>query len=340
MADSTPISISKKHKSFSRLISYALLIAYILCFPCASYAQKTIVTIPKATIFNFWRIVCMGAHAAVEDSDVKLIWRGPRVENKPSAQQHLLEYYIDQKVDAIVLAPMDRKSLNPSIEKAAKAGIKIVIVDSPVTTDSIDCFIATDNYKAGAMGAELMVSKLNSAGPILVVGHSPDNGSCALREKGFIDRMQDLSPGRTIITIHMLDGSERETRLSTKEILENTLCIAGVFTTNEATSDGVLHVMQDRNGPHIPFIAFDYNQKLLEGVRNKQIEALITQRPYALGFFGVRSAIELLNGKKVSKQMESPVTIITNNNIDEARALRCLRKISIQEKAACPICFN
>ncbi|GKT29124.1 substrate-binding domain-containing protein, partial [Aduncisulcus paluster] len=192
---------------------------------------------------------------------------------KPRAQQHLLEYYIEQKVDAIVLAPMDRKTLNPYLEKASKAGIKIVIVDSPVTTDSIDCFIATDNYKAGAMGAELMVSKLNSAGPILVVGHSPDN------------------------------GSERETRISTEEILKNTPCIAGVFTTNEATSDGVLHVMQDRNGTHIPFIAFDYNQKLLEGVRNKQIEALITQRPYALGFFGVRSAIELLNGKKVSKQM-------------------------------------
>ena len=339
MKDSSSISQSGQHTILCRIIVSLLLAAYILCCPSASYAQKTIVTIPKATILNFWRVVCMGAHAAIEDSDINLIWRGSRVENKPNAQKHLLEYYIDQKVDAIVLAPMDRKSLNPAIEKAVKAGIKVIIIDAPVTTDVIDSYIATDNYKAGSLGADLLAAKLAESGPVLVVGHSPDNGSCALREQGFIDRMQNLSPGRTIISIHMRDGSERETRRSTEELLKNTPCIAGIFTTNEATSDGVLHTMNARNGS-IPFVAFDYNHKLLKGVREKKIEALITQRPYAMGFFGVRAAIELLEGKKVSKQMESPVTVINTENIDEAETLRCLRKVPTEEKAKCPICFN
>lgn len=282
----------------------------------------------------------MGAHAAVDDPEVRLIWRGSRVENKSNAQQHLLEYYINQKVDAIVLAPMDRKKLNPYIEKAVKAGIKVVIIGSPVTTDIIDSYIATDNYKAGELGADLLNEKLSHPGPILVLGHSPDNGSCALREKGFINKMQQISPGRTIISIHMQDGSERETRISTEEILRDTPGINGIFTTNEATSDGVLHTLNGRNGPHIPFIAFDYNRKLLSGIRNNKIDALITQKPYALGFFGIRTAIELLAGKKVAKQMESPITVITSENIEEAETLRCLRKMSAKEKQQCPICFN
>lgn len=334
------IATLNKQALFYRITIILLLATYIVCCPCASHAQKTIVAIPKATILNFWRIVCVGAHQAIDDPEIKLIWRGSRVENKPEAQQHLLEYYIEHDVDAIVLAPTDLKELNPYIEKATKAGIKVVLIDSPATTDSYDSYIATDNYKAGEIAAELLFKRLTKPGPVLIIGNSPDNGSCALREQGFIDKMQELSPGRSIISIHMRDGSEREARIATEELMINNPDLTGVFAVSEATTGGALHTLTNHDESRIPFIGFDYNQKLIDAVGDGKIDALITQRPYAMGFFGVRTAIELLEGKEVPRTMESPVTIITRDNHENAMTLRCLRKIPDTEKADCPICFN
>ncbi|NDV21406.1 substrate-binding domain-containing protein [Desulfovibrio sp. JC022] len=313
----------------------------MLCSPCASHAQKTIVAIPKATILNFWKIVCTGAHEAAKGQDINLIWRGPRVENKSKAQQYLLEYYTEQNVDAIVIAPADKTALNKHIDKAVDAGIIVVVIDSPTTTDSPHSYIATNNYKAGEQGAELLLQNVTTKGPLLLIGHAATNGATFLRENGFINKTSELSPGRTIIRLHIKDGSERATRIATEEILKTMPNIAGIFAVNEPTSDGMLNILEKQVELNIPFVGFDYNKRLLQGIKENKIQALITQKPYAMGYFGVKAAIDLLNGKKNPKQMESPTTtIITKDNLELSLSLRCLRKLSEEEKSNCPICFN
>ena len=333
--------LARPEQHHIRNILITLLITFsMLCFPSISIAQKTIVVIPKATILHYWKNVCAGAHAAVKNTDVDLIGRGSRIEEKLDAQTHLLEFYTDKKVDAIVLAPVDKERLNPYIEKAAKAGIKVVIIDSPVTTKAPHAYIATENYKSGQTGAELLIEDVIDKGPLLLIGHSPDNGASYLREQGFIDKINELAPGRSIIRLHMSSGSEREVRIAVKKILDTIPTIAGIFAVNEPTSDGVLHVLNNHSYQAIPFVAYDYNQYLLQGVREGKVKALITQKPYAIGFFGVRAALDLLAGKETPKTMYSPVTIITPENIEISLSLKCLREIKENEKEDCAICFN
>ncbi len=322
------------------LLTAILLTFYMLCYPTTSNAQKTVVVIPKATIMHFWKIICLGAHKAVQGEDVNLIWRGPRVENKADAQIHLLKFYTEKKVDAIVIAPSDKERLNPYLEKAVKAGIKVVIIDSPVTSKAPHAYIATDNYKSGTIGAELLAKKVSQKGPLLLIGHKPENGASYLREQGFINRINELIPGRSIIRMHMKDGSERETRIVVEEILTAMPSIAGIFSVNEPTSDGVLHVLKKHADIKIPFVAFDYNKNLEKGVKEGKICALITQKPYTMGFLGVKTAMDLLSGKKVIKKMESPVTVITSENMDRSDIITGLHKMTVKERSDCPICFN
>ncbi|NDV25199.1 substrate-binding domain-containing protein [Desulfovibrio sp. JC010] len=323
-----------------RFSAALFLVAYLLCSPAIGHAQKTIVVIPKATILNFWKILCVGAHDAIKGQDINLIWRGPRVENKSKAQQHLLKFYTDKKVEAIVIAPADKEKLNQDIEEAVQAGIKVVIIDSPVTTTAPQTYIATDNYKAGELGAQMLAGKIKSTGPILLIGHTPENGASFLREKGFIDRINELLPGQSVIRLHMENGSERETRIAAGEILNALPSIAGIFAVNEPTSDGVLHVLSKHPDISIPFIAFDNNKNLVQGIKDGKVSGLIAQKPYALGFFGVNAAIDLIDGKKVGRTMESPVTVITQDNVNISSTLKCLQKMTEREKAVCPICFN
>lgn len=96
-----------------------MLSGFINPLQASAAKQYTIAVIPKATLMHYWKIVCVGAHAAIRDSNATIIWRGPRVENKLSAQQYLVKFYADKKVDAIVIAPTHKDKLNESIKNAA-----------------------------------------------------------------------------------------------------------------------------------------------------------------------------------------------------------------------------
>lgn len=322
------------------IILLIMLSGFINPLQASAAKQYTIAVIPKATLMHYWKIVCVGAHAAIRDSNATIIWRGPRVENKLSAQQYLVKFYADKKVDAIVIAPTHKDKLNESIKNAVSAGIKVVIIDSLVTGGNAHCSIATDNYKAGRLGAELLLDRIKKKGPILLMGNTPDSSSISRREQGFIDTLNELSPGRTVIRVNILEGTRKESELAARDILTTTPSIAGIFAVNEVSSEGVLRILDKKKISGKTFIGFDFSQKLLAGLESGKIDALITQKPFALGYTGVRTALELLKGQKVVRKMESPVKVITKENYHFTKHLRCLRDFTEEEKKECPMCFN
>ncbi|WP_320170791.1 substrate-binding domain-containing protein [Maridesulfovibrio sp.] len=296
--------------------------------------------IPKATLPHFWRTVCMGAHTAVSDSNTRIIWRGPRVENKSDAQKHLIEFYTAKHVDAMVIAPAHKNRLNESIDKAIKAGIKVVIVDSRTSANRQDSLIATDNYQAGRIGAKILLEKTKGKGSLLLMGNVPDNGSISDREQGFIDAVHELSPGTTVIKLNTQEGTRMEAQLAAEEILQSSIPLSGIFSDSEVSSEGVLYALKKLGITGIPFVAFDYTEELLSALKTGLVDVVIAQTPFAMGYMGVRTAMELLEGKEVPATMKCPIKILTRENIDRNEILRCLRKADEEEKAACPICFN
>src|SRR5438034_383802 len=110
----------------------------------------TIAVIPKGTTHIFWQSVHAGANKAGEEFGYQIYWNGPERETDRERQIQIIEDFIVQKVDGIVLAPLDRKALIPSVEKLANLKIPCAIIDSGIDTDKYICFAATDNYQGGA----------------------------------------------------------------------------------------------------------------------------------------------------------------------------------------------
>ena len=124
--------------------------------------KKTIAVIPKSQAHIFWQTVHAGAIAAGLDLGVKILWKAPTTEIDYNEQVRIVEDFITQKVDGIVLAPTDRKALVPYIERAAKEGIPLTIFDSGADTSQYVSFVATDNYQGGVMAAERMAEILGA----------------------------------------------------------------------------------------------------------------------------------------------------------------------------------
>jgi ribose transport system substrate-binding protein len=126
----------------------------------AGEGKKVIAVIPKSQAHIFWQTVHAGAVAAGQDRGVTVLWKAPTTETDYSQQIGILEDFITQRVDGIVLAPTDRVALVPYIERAAKEGIPLTIFDSGADTEQYVSFVATDNYQGGVMAAERMAEIL------------------------------------------------------------------------------------------------------------------------------------------------------------------------------------
>src|SRR5262249_30262596 len=74
--------------------------------------------------------------------------------------QAQLENYIVQKVDAIVVCPVDSKGIGPAIQKANQAGIPVFTADIKAQGGAIVSQIASDNVAGGRLAAEYVAKLL------------------------------------------------------------------------------------------------------------------------------------------------------------------------------------
>lgn len=86
-----------------------------------------------------------------------------------SVQISQIEYFIEKKVDAIVIVATDCESLSDVIAKAKKAGIKVVSYDRLISNADTDLYISFDNYKVGQLMGKAIISQIGRHGDIMMV---------------------------------------------------------------------------------------------------------------------------------------------------------------------------
>ena len=85
------------------------------------------------------------------------------------AQIAHIEYFIEKKVDAIVVVATDCDALKESVAKAKKAGIKVISYDRLISNSDTDLYISFDNEKVGELMGAAIISQIGRTGDILMV---------------------------------------------------------------------------------------------------------------------------------------------------------------------------
>ncbi len=285
----------------------------------------TIAVVPKGTTHEFWKTIHAGAIQAAQEltangDTVRIIWKGPLREDDREQQVQVVEGFTSQGVSGIVLAPLDNRALVRPVEEAKAAGVPTVIFDSGLESDQIVSFVATDNYKGGELCAERLGSLLGGKGKVLLLRYQEGSASTTEREKGFSDKMKSAYPGITLVSSDQYAGATRETAKRTSENLLNRYGneLAGIFTPNESSTDGMLLALQDiAKAGKIRIVGFDASKSLLDAMRAKQLDGVAVQNPMKMGYLGVKTMVAHLKGQPVEKRIDTGVSLVTPENMDE-----------------------
>ena len=309
------------------LAVFATALCIAACSKSGSRANGlTIAVIPKGTTHEFWKSIHAGAVQASQElsaqgQPVTIIWKGPLREDDREQQVQVVEGFLSQGVQGIVLAPLDNVALVRPVEEARRAGVPTVIIDSGLETDSTVSFVATDNYKGGQMAAERLGVLLNNRGAVLLLRYAEGSASTTERERGFLDQLKAKYPGIRVVSSDQYAGPTRETAKRASENLLNRFGsgLQGIFTVNESSTIGMLLALQDIGlAGKIRFVGFDASAILLDAIKARQLDGIVVQNPMRMGYLGVKTMADYLRGKPVERRIDTGVMLVTGANLDSA----------------------
>lgn len=284
-----------------------------------------IAVIPKAVGFDYWETVHAGAEAAAKDlGNVNIIWKGTSAETDINGQISMIEDFINQHVDALVVAATDAKALVPVLQQAQKSGIKVITIDSGTDPQVSDSFVATDNVHAAAEAADEMNKLLGGKGDVALIPFVPGAATSNEREQGFKDELKKY-PGLHLVATEYSQSDYNKALSVTEDILTSHPNLAGIFAANEPGALGAAQAVKERGlQGKVKIIGFDAAPNEIQALQDGTIQALIVQNPYKIGYDGVEEAVADLEGKSVDKHVDTGATVVTKDNMNDPEIQKLL----------------
>lgn len=299
-----------------------LLVAVGLLRRGGGEAPRRIGVVPKETASVYWEGVRQGALKAGAEEKYEILWNGPEIETDCERQIQIVEDMIAQKVAGIVLAPSNRKALVPAVEKTYARNIPCVIVDSSVETDKYLSYMATDNRKGGVLAARRIGEILGGKGKILVVAWTPNSASTDARIEGFRETLAKEFPGIEIVDTQFPNPPTMDkARDVTQDMLTRNSGVDGIFACNATTAGGALTALRDvqKGEKKIKMVGFDAWPLLVDGLEKGDLDSLIIQNPYKMGYEGVKAIVRRIKGEPVAKEVDTGVELITKDRLSDPK---------------------
>ena len=249
---------------------------------------------------------------------MKVFWKVPLREDYRDQQIQVVENFTARNVDGIVLAPLDSQALVNPVHQAVASGVPVVVFDSDLKSDRYLSFVATDNFKGGQMAGNHIAELLGGKGKIILLRYQVGSASTEAREAGFLDAIK-AHPGLELISSDQYAGATRETAYQASQNLLNRYGrdVDGIFCHNETSTIAMTKALRDidRAGGRVKLVGFDSGSQSVLDLKRGDVQALVVQDPLRMGYLGVKTLVEHLEGKKVEKRIDTGVVLVTGNNM-------------------------
>ncbi|KAA0113039.1 ABC transporter substrate-binding protein [Mycolicibacterium sp. P9-22] len=265
---------------------------------------------------EFYISMQCGIEAAAKSAGITVDTQGP-AKFDPTLQKPIVDSVVASHPSAILIAPTDVAAMQAPLAAAAKAGIKVVLVDTTVQDPSIAVSaISSDNVGGGAEAFKAIESLNPNGGKILVISTDPGISTVDARVQGFKDAAAK-NPSFDYLGVQYSHNDPAEAAKLVSAALSKDPDIVGVFATNTFAAEGTATgVRQANKQDQVKIVGFDAGPAQVKQLREGTVQALIAQQPDTIGTDGIEQAVNALNNRPVTKDISTGFHMITADNID------------------------
>ena len=272
----------------------ALLVLGVGFTGCGRHSTKEIYYLISANqALPYWQTAAAGFKKAAAEYKVTARVEGP---DGYDAQAELVELQkaVDAKPAGILISVSDAAVLQPEIDAAINAGIPVITMDSDAAMSKRLYFIGTNNLEAGRLGGRRVTEKLGGKGNVVffTISGQPNTEE---RLKGFKDAFAG-HPEIKVADVVDIKGDVKAAFDKTQEFM----ALTGdkkidAFVSLDSASGKLVADALKRGGGGRLLVAWDVSQDTLDGIKDGSIDSTVTQKPFAMGFVGLKALDEIFH---------------------------------------------
>ena len=300
--------------TFRRYHILFLYFALFACLACQRERNPRYVIGVSQCSEDLWRQTMneeLKREVALYQADAEVLIRS--VKDDTPKQIADIEWFIEQKVDVLVVSPNESEACTPVIEKAYQQGIPVILVDRKIATESYTAYVGANNYQIGKEAGLYAIGVLKGKGNIAEVRGTKGSTSDAERHKGFVDALKN-APEVQIVAETWGNFLQADAKTQMQQIFQEHPHIDLVFAMNDPMAAGTHEAAMQFNGK-IPFIiGVDALQQV--GIQNIENNVQDASFIYPTGGEKViELAMKILHKQPFERENILNTTVVDKSNV-------------------------
>ncbi|MBV1703662.1 MAG: sugar ABC transporter substrate-binding protein [Hyphomicrobiales bacterium] len=233
-----------------------------------------------------------------------------------------VQNFIANKVDAIVVNPVDTSATAPITKLAADAGIPLVYVNrQPIDVDKLGpkaAFVASNEADSGTLETKQVCKLLGGKGNILVIEGELSNQAAVQRTKD-VHEVIAKAPctGIKIVAEQTASWDRTKAQNLMANWLTKGLKFDAVVSNNDEMAIGALQAMKAAGVDTKKSIVggVDATQDALASMKAGDLKVTVFQDAAGQGKGSIDAALALVAGKKIAHKVYIPFQLVTPANM-------------------------
>lgn len=276
-------------------------------------SRKWVIGVSQCNLGEPWRVQ-MNADiqaAAAKHPELQLVFKD--AQNDTLKQRAQVEEFVNAGVNLIIVSPKEAAPLTPPVAEAYRKGIPVIVLDRKVLGSDYTTFIGADNRKIGRAAGQWISKRLGGKGKVVELKGLMTSTPGQDRDRGFREGIQGT--GLNVV----FDADMKWLEPNARKEMESALAVQPTIDLVYAHNDPGAH------GAFLAAKAAGREKKMLfvgidglphEGQAYVKQGLLEASFEYPTGGReAVETALRVLKGEKVSKEMTLKSRVFTQANL-------------------------
>ena len=232
-----------------------------------------------------------------------------------ATQIHDIDYFVNQGVDLLIVAPNEAEAITPAVERAFKKKIPVIIVDRKIASNYYTAYVGADNYEIGKTVGNYIVNKLNGKGNIIEITGLKGSTPAIERHRGLMDALKN-TPQVKVVNVEDGEWLQESATQQMDSLLSAGITPDLVFAHNDRMAYGAyLAALKYNKDSDIAFVGVDALPGVDYGLHHVNDGILDATFIYPTGGDRViQTAMNILQDQPYEKEMMLSTALVDKSN--------------------------
>jgi ribose transport system substrate-binding protein len=314
--------MNNRRIAIKSLATLAVLAAFPLSQAYAADSTPKVALVMKSLANEFFQTMEEGAkaHQKANAKDYTLIANGIKDETDTTAQIKIIQQMINEKVDAIVLAPADSKALVPVVKEAVDKGVLVVNIDNKLDDGALGekgltvPFVGPDNRKGAKLVGDYLAKQLKAGDKVGILEGVSTTFNAQQRTAGFQDAMKAV--GATVVGVQSGQWEMEKGNTVASAMLREHPDMKALLCGNDNMALGAVAAVKTAGKTgKVLVVGYDNINAVKPLLKDGKLLATADQYAAKQAVFGIEAALKAVKVKTPQNQMpgtvETQVDLVT-----------------------------